>query len=157
MAEVQWLDTTFSDERGRPWEIKLTVPIVHQFTAKHQMPLGGFHPGAMRQDQYAEVAYMGTRHASRAKVDEESLEQFLEALDGPSYNRMIEAAYRAVTNFILKTSTPKEKLAEALAVVTKIDKQMAGVLDGLGTMFGNSLASPDSPPQSPSGSESSSK
>lgn len=154
MADVKWLDASFTDERGRPWEIKLTVPVVHQFTAKHQLPLGAFHPGALRQDQYAEVAYLGTRYASRAKADEETLEQFLEALDGPSYMKMTEAAYRAVINFILKTSTPKDKLVEALDTVRELDEKMVGVLSGLGTAFGSSLASPASPPQNPSASES---
>lgn len=130
-APSEFLDTTFHDERGRLWEIRLTLPLVHAFIRKHNIPMGGFTAGVLREDLLAELAYDGTRHFSRAKASEETLEEFLQAFDGPAYQGLLTASTHAVLNFTLRTTVKKSERAAAVVAIRNAEEKVSAAL-GLG-------------------------
>jgi hypothetical protein len=150
-APREFLDATFRDERGRTWDIRLTIPIVHAIIRRHNIPIGGFVPGALREDLLAEVAFDGTRHFARAKADRETLEEFLECVEGPSYHAMLAAATHAVLNFTLKTSVPKARRAEAAEAIAKAEADADAAMQAIRGRGAPSVASAPEPesPQTP--------
>lgn len=148
MAELAGEDfpTMFYDELRREWTVKLSVPIVHKFAVRHRIGVAAFQPHLLTLDQLLELAYDGTRYQARAQAGE-SFEEFLNALEGPSFLKAQEAAAHAALNFFLRIQ-PKEIVAECR-------KNLGDVIAGMKAMYGlggtssNSAPSPESTPTPP--------
>ncbi len=121
------LGVTFKDERGRDWTIKLTVPVLYSFCKAEKISLDQLAPVKMSDGQWRLnlsvsqlllLAYEGTRYQSRVIAKAESLEEFLEALDGPAFMNAQMAAVGALVSFFLKTApgipSPGERSPECL-------------------------------------------
>jgi hypothetical protein len=145
-------NTTFRDEDAREWTIRLSVPLVHRFCAQERLTLAQFQPHLLDAAQLATLAYEGTRYQSRATANPETLEQWLEHLEGTSYLAMQEAAVEAVLFFTLRMSHQPEALPAALAGIREVQQhalEAMGLHPGGGATPGASAASPASTPPSP--------
>jgi len=131
------LPASFTDERGREWNIRLPVPVVYAFCREHKIKLDEL----IAADEHdvsilLDLAFYGTRYQARAKGQSKS--EFLDALEGPSFLAAIGAAGNALLNFSLKW-IPKADRAEKLAEMKRL---MAAA--GVGATSSGSAASPES-------------
>jgi hypothetical protein len=109
-AETEF-DTSFKDERGREWNVKLSIPMLHQFCREHGLTLAMlFKIGEMSADLLLDLAFSGTRYQSRAVATKQTKDEFLTDLEGPSFLAATGAAANAVLNFCLKL-TPADQRA----------------------------------------------
>jgi hypothetical protein len=122
---VDQLPTTFLDERGREWTIKLTVPVLYGFCRTEHLTLETLSPVKQEGDRMAlaltvnqllSLAYEGTRYQARATARPESLEEFLTSLDGPSFLTAQTAAVGAVVNFFLRMAPKDQPAGSAIPV-----------------------------------------
>jgi hypothetical protein len=115
---------SFTDERGREWQVRLTVPVIHTFCREHKLTLHDLtRPGSLDVSLLLDLAYAGTRYHSRAKAEKQTSEQFLESLDGPSFLAAQGAAANALVNFSLRWIPIEQRAAEKAA----LEKSLAGV------------------------------
>ncbi len=146
--------TQFRDERAREWDVRLTVPLVHRFCRRYGLGLDRMQPHVLDAGPLAELAYEGTRYQAKAQAAPESLDQWLEAFDGPSYLAMQEAAVEAVLFFTLRTSVPREEIPGRIAAIRKDAAAAVAALTqaldlGDGMMSGGSADSPASTQPAP--------
>jgi hypothetical protein len=98
----------FKDNRGREWNIRLTIPVVHRFCAQTGLRFDQFNPMLMDCSQMLDLVYEGTRHHKRVEVEDESKEDFLNSLYGVAFSDAHKAATNAIINFTLRTSPPRQ-------------------------------------------------
>jgi len=135
----------FKDEQGLSYDIKLNVPVVHEFCRQQNLQVGCFTPAGLNMAQYIDLAFAGTRWNSRYNLGKQSKKQFLEAIDGPSYQDVMGAAMNAIVNFTLHTA-PKEKRQMMVETVKKSLKEAETVLVGLGEESSKSPQPPELTP-----------
>jgi hypothetical protein len=134
-TEPEELDCTFADETGRKWFPRLTLPIVDRYCREQGLKFEDFSILTLNAAQLVDLAFYGTRYATAAKADPETREQFLERLDGPSYQEAIFSAQKAVVNFTLRSQLPKQQrqrasrlLAQQIATAQAASAQMLPIL-----------------------------
>jgi hypothetical protein len=111
-------DTSFKDERGRAWNIRLTIQTIHAFCREHGLTLAMlFKIGEMSANILLDLAYAGTRYQSRAIAIRQSKEDFLNDLDGPSFLAATGAAANAVLNFCLRLTPADQRATEKARIV----------------------------------------
>lgn len=119
MDNGEEFDAKFTDEAGMEWDVKLSVPVVFQFTRDYHLALRDVLPGNLDAGQLLDLAWRGTRYQSQARAyPDYTLTQFLESLDGPSFETAQEAAARALLNFIRRHRN--KLIAKALSAEARL-------------------------------------
>jgi hypothetical protein len=138
------LPTTFTDNRGREWEIKLTIPVVHNFCKANHVALGGFHPHNLDMSQLLDIAFDGTRYQARAK--DQTKDEFFDTLDGEAFTEAIGMACNAVVNFMYRTAS-KEARPAIVAMMQAAKEMSEEVLSEHGLMSTDLQEEPESTSQ----------
>jgi len=112
------LQTTFLNENGREYDVKVSVPIAHEFCRVNGIKLEGLNPLLLDIAQLIDLAYMATR-SSKMQALGETKDQFLEGLEGESFSRCQDCAVNALVNFSLRV-LPKDQAAILRAEVEKV-------------------------------------
>jgi len=110
------LKTSFRGENGREYQVRITIPIAHKICREMNLNMEGLNPINMNVAQLLDIAYLGSRNSARIKVHGESKEEFLEALDGPSFTEAQLCAMNALVLFSLRVfpSESQELIRESL-------------------------------------------
>lgn len=112
--DVEELDATFADERGRKWAPRLTLPIVDRYCREHGIKFGLFSPTTLSQAQLLDVVYEGIQYQTLFRSAPFTREELLEVLDGPAYTQALVSAQVAIANFTLRCLLPKQQRAAAV-------------------------------------------
>jgi hypothetical protein len=139
-------ETKFLDERRREWDIRLSVPVVHEFCRDHRLGLASLQPATLDAAQLADLAWRGTRYQARAKDAPETLAEWLEAMDGPSYLAMQEAATEAVCFFSLRTTHPPDEIPQRVAAIREMQRRAVAAATEAMEMAEAMTSGPGAPP-----------
>lgn len=106
-------NTGFKDERGREWQVRLTLQNMMSFARERGLPLNKiFNVNELDASAFTDLAYIGTRYQSRAIATKQTKEEFLTDIDGPSFLKATEAAMHALLNFTLRQLPGEQKTEE---------------------------------------------
>jgi hypothetical protein len=122
------MSASFKDAKGRAWPIRLTIAMARTVVAEHGIDLlvlhdknaGVFSRLTESPHQIVDVCWTLVRkHADEIKV---TAEDFLDAVDGDTIERMTEAVIQGVIDFfrsnpekvrVLKAAFEKQRVMEA--------------------------------------------
>ncbi len=122
------LTTVFINENGREYDVRISVAVAHGFCRQNKIKLEGLQPLLLDIGQILDLAFMATRSSKYTALGETKA-QFLEGLEGESFNKVQECTVSALVNFTLKTLPKKAArvMREEIRRQDKLAKDAAGL------------------------------
>jgi hypothetical protein len=110
--EAEELDATFTDERGTKWRPRLTLKIVDRFCRETGAP--SLDLFAVSAAELLDLVFAGIQYQTLFEAAPFSRDEFLDRLDGPSYEAALAAGRNAIGNFILRCRLPNGKRGDGV-------------------------------------------